>query len=157
MYISTPLLTTLIVCNYTLMGWAFTPHTITKHHPGVAYHTLGGGHSHPTPAQNQCLHHIGVISHLYGGILHCHYTFWAYSVLPSVCHTWHGYSLRPRVYDRTPERLSQRQQYPFNGPLSGTTRVSRYQKGKTNLDLPEQEIVSGSGISWAICKSAPRP
>jgi len=26
---------------------------------------------------------------------------------------------------------------PFNGPLSGTTRVSRYQKGKTNLDLTE--------------------
>ena len=41
--------------------------------------------------------------------------------------------------------------------LSGTIRVSRYQKGKTNLDLLEQETVSGSGISWAICKSAPRP
>ena len=38
--------------------------------------------------------------------------------------------------------------------LSGTTQVSRYQKGKTNLDLLEQETVSG--ISWAICKSAPR-
>ena len=25
--------------------------------------------------------------------------------------------------------------YPFNGPFSGTTRVSRYQKGKTNLDF----------------------
>jgi len=24
---------------------------------------------------------------------------------------------------------------PFNGPFSGTTRVSRYQKGKTNLDF----------------------
>ena len=40
--------------------------------------------------------------------------------------------------------------------------MSRYQKGKnrkgkTNLDLLEQEIVSGSGISWAICKSAPHP
>jgi len=32
--------------------------------------------------------------------------------------------------------------------------VSQYQKGKTNLDLLEQETVSGSGISWAICKSA---
>jgi len=31
------------------------------------------------------------------------------------------------------------------------------QEGKTNLDLLEQEIVSGNGISWAICKSAPRP
>ena len=44
----------------------------------------------------------------------------------------------------------------FNGPFSGTTRVSRYQKGKANLDLLKQETVSGSGISWAICKSAPR-
>ena len=87
--------------------------------------------------------------------------------------------------------------HPFNGPFSGTTRVSRYQKNKTNLDftkarqqitylpytththtrltalfpglhrwagtrkikpiwiLLKQETVSGSGISWAICKSAP--
>jgi len=41
--------------------------------------------------------------------------------------------------------------------MSRATRVSRYQKGitrkvKTNLDLLEQEIVSGSGICWAICK-----
>jgi len=28
------------------------------------------------------------------------------------------------------------------------------QEGKTNLDLLQQEIVSGSGISWVICKSA---
>jgi len=35
--------------------------------------------------------------------------------------------------------------------------VSRYQKGKTNLDLLEQETVNGSGISWAMCKSAPCP
>jgi len=46
--------------------------------------------------------------------------------------------------------------------LSRTTRVSRYQKGKTrkvktNLDLLEQEIVSGSGICWAIYKSASHP
>ena len=27
--------------------------------------------------------------------------------------------------------------HPFNGPLSGTTRVSQYQKGKTNLDFAE--------------------
>jgi len=30
-------------------------------------------------------------------------------------------------------------------------------EGKTNLDLLEQETVSGSGICWAICKSAPHP
>jgi len=27
--------------------------------------------------------------------------------------------------------------HPFNGPLSGTTQVSRYQKGKANLDFTE--------------------
>jgi len=27
--------------------------------------------------------------------------------------------------------------HPFNGLLSGTTQVSRYQKGKTNLDFTE--------------------
>jgi len=27
--------------------------------------------------------------------------------------------------------------HPFNGPLSGTTRVTRYQKGKSNLDFTE--------------------
>ena len=45
---------------------------------------------------------------------------------------------------------------PFNGPLSGTTRVSRYQKGKPVWILLKQETVSGSGISWAVCKSALR-
>jgi len=35
--------------------------------------------------------------------------------------------------------------------------VSQYQKGKTNLDLLEHEIVSGGGICWAICKSALHP
>ena len=27
--------------------------------------------------------------------------------------------------------------HPFNSPFSGTTQVSRYQKGKTNLDFTE--------------------
>ena len=45
---------------------------------------------------------------------------------------------------------------PFNGLFSRTTWVSRYQKGKPVWILLEQETVSGSGISWAICKSGPR-
>jgi len=47
--------------------------------------------------------------------------------------------------------------YLFNGLLFGNTQVSWYQKGKTNLDLVEQQTVSGSGISWVTCKSAPWP
>jgi len=35
--------------------------------------------------------------------------------------------------------------HPFNGPLSGTTQVSRYQKGKTNLDLTEAR---DSELQW---------
>jgi len=45
--------------------------------------------------------------------------------------------------------------HPFNGPVSGTTRVSQYQKGKKIWILLKQQTVSGSGISCAICKSAP--
>jgi len=37
--------------------------------------------------------------------------------------------------------------------LSGSTWVSRYQKGKTNLETVNG--ISGN-ISWAVCKSAPR-
>ena len=40
---------------------------------------------------------------------------------------------------------------PFNGPFTGTTWVSQYQKGKINLDFTEAR-----DISWATCKSAPR-
>ena len=35
--------------------------------------------------------------------------------------------------------------HPFKGPFSGPVRI-----------LLKQETVSGSGISWAVCKSAPR-
>jgi len=35
--------------------------------------------------------------------------------------------------------------HPFNGPFSGTTRVSRYQKGKTSLDITE---ASDSEWQW---------
>ena len=35
-------------------------------------------------------------------------------------------SCLPRLYSHT---------HPFNGPFSGTTQVSWYQKGKTNLDF----------------------
>ena len=46
---------------------------------------------------------------------------------------------------------------PILRPFSGTTQVSRYRtrKVKPIWILLKQEAVSGSGISWAICKSAP--
>jgi len=44
----------------------------------------------------------------------------------------------------------------FQDNLSKPAPEKQNHSGKTNLDLLEQEIVSGNGISWAICKSAPR-
>jgi len=46
--------------------------------------------------------------------------------------------------------------HPFNGPLSGTTRVSQYQKGKTNLDFTEARDSEWQQHQLGhICKSAP--
>ena len=44
---------------------------------------------------------------------------------------------RHDVTTATENAIIQLHTHPFNGPLSGTTRVSRYQKGKTNLDFTE--------------------
>jgi len=46
--------------------------------------------------------------------------------------------------------------HPFNGPLSGTTWVSRYQKGKTNLDFTEarQKVAMASAGPYAVCTSS---
>ena len=46
--------------------------------------------------------------------------------------------------------------HPFNGPMSGTTRVSRYQKGKTNLDFTEARDSEWQWHQLGTCKSAPR-
>jgi len=45
--------------------------------------------------------------------------------------------------------------HPFNGPFPGLPRWAGTRKVKPIWTLLEQETVSGSGISWAICKSAP--
>jgi len=65
-----------------------------------------------------------------------------------VCTHIHSYEHRPMYkYTHT---------HTFNGPFSATTRVSQYQNGKPIWILLKQETVSGSGSSWAICKSAYR-
>jgi len=38
--------------------------------------------------------------------------------------------------------------HTFNGPLSGTTQVSRYQKGKTNLDFTEARDSEWNNSRW---------
>ena len=46
--------------------------------------------------------------------------------------------------------------HPFNGPFPGLSGSAGTRKVKPIWILLKQETVSGSGISWAICKSAPR-
>jgi len=45
--------------------------------------------------------------------------------------------------------------HPFNGPLSGTARVSQYQKGKTNLDFTGARDSEWQWHQLCMCKSAP--
>jgi len=46
--------------------------------------------------------------------------------------------------------------HPFNGLLSGTTRVSRYQKGKTNLDFTEARDSEWQWHQLGDMQSVPR-
>ena len=43
--------------------------------------------------------------------------------------------------------------HTFNGPMSGTTRVSRYQKGKTNLDFTEARDSEWQWHQLQVCTS----
>jgi len=45
--------------------------------------------------------------------------------------------------------------HPFNGPFPGLPEWAGTRKVKQIWILLKKETVSGSGISWAICKSAP--
>ena len=45
--------------------------------------------------------------------------------------------------------------HPFNVPCLGLSRWAGTRKAKPIWILLKQETVSGSGISWAICKSEP--
>jgi len=49
------------------------------------------------------------------------------------------YAYKPFIGFWQPRKagLNNTHTHPFNGPFSGTTQVSRYQKGKTNLDFSE--------------------
>ena len=60
----------------------------------------------------------------------------------------------PHTHARTHAR-THTHTHPFNGPLSRTTRVSRYLKGKTNLDFTEARDSEWQWHQLGICKSAP--
>ena len=60
---------------------------------------------------------------------------------------WDGSGISWTTHTRT-------RTHPFNSP--GLPRWAGTRKVKPTWILLKQETVSGSGISWAICKSAPR-
>ena len=66
-----------------------------------------------------------------------------------------GFTILVLAHLGSPGKHTHTHTHPFTGPLSRTTRVSRYQKAKPIWILLKQDTVRGSGISWAICKSAP--
>ena len=65
-------------------------------------------------------------------------------------------SIPPHKYQSIAQSLHHTHTHPFNGPFSRTTRVSRYQKGKTNLDFTEARDSEWRWHQLGICKSAPR-
>ena len=61
---------------------------------------------------------------------------------PGMQSAWDNYALACNFAKYSPIKkknfsLTHTHTHPFNGPLSGTTQVSRYQKGKTDLDFTE--------------------
>jgi len=65
-------------------------------------------------------------------------------------------STSPAVTAAMVRTLHHTHTHPLNGPCPGLPRWVGTRKVKPIWILLEQETVSGSGISWAICKSAPR-
>jgi len=55
-----------------------------------------------------------------------------------------------------PHNFTHTHTHTFNGPLSGTTRVSRYQKGKITLDFTEARDSEWQWHQLGHIKSAPR-
>jgi len=88
-------------------------------------------------------------------------TFQSYSMQaqsPKGRHEQQHYSIEWRLREQNWSSLSTHT-HPFNGPFFGSTQVSRTagtRKVKRMWILVKQETVTGSGISRAICKSAPR-
>ena len=79
----------------------------------------------------------------------------SFAVEPAVKFQKSGNKFLPAITDVCLFSFDKPHTHPFNGSFSGTTQVSRYQKCKPIWILLKQETVSGNGISWAICKSAP--
>ena len=61
----------------------------------------------------------------------------------------------PEISHHTLQMLSHTHTHAFNGPFPGLPMWAGTRKVKPIWILLKQETVSSSGMSWAICKSAP--
>ena len=59
------------------------------------------------------------------------------SVINTHCQWCHELTSYCTLQTHAPISSTHTHTHPFNGPFSGTTQVSQYQKGKTNLDFTE--------------------
>ena len=66
------------------------------------------------------------------------------------------YALRFRCRNKGTKLYWHTHAHPFNGPFPELPGWAGTRKVKAIWILPEQETMSGIGISWAICKSASR-
>jgi len=81
-----------------------------------------------------------------------------------VCEGWHSYQTSSKLLAKFATRLTQRtnqipakRERPISWPFfPGLPGWAGTRKVKPIWILLKQETVSGSGISWAVCKSAPR-
>ena len=95
--------------------------------------------------------------HFFWLLVQCRRLNW---LLPAFKHTWkiacHNVSLTNKIFMESGQNKEAKLLlHPFNGLFSKTTWVSRYQKGKSNLNLNEARdngVLGCSGISWTICK-----
>ena len=67
----------------------------------------------------------------------------------------HPQKLYPTSAPVSCDRTLRHYTHPLNGPFPGLPRWAGTRKVKPIWILLKQETVSGSGINWAICKSAP--
>ena len=77
----------------------------------------------------------------------------------TLSHRQHQHQRQQRwFYTARRRKASNEFTHPFNGPLSGTTRVSRYQNGKINVDFTEakrQWVAVASAGPYASLHLAP--
>jgi len=79
---------------------------------------------------------------------------WTANTNPYLTTTAH--TLKRHLHYKNLAVLPHTHTHPFNGPFSGTTRVSRYQKDKTNLDFTEARDSEWQWHQLGHMQSAPR-